>query len=80
VVVFLIGNNSHYKGSISLYAIPLALTDFFQQYMEENQKFTRGDYIELRKIRTNPAELINSYLFQKIEPFLLPFYVRNNHS
>jgi hypothetical protein len=38
------------------------------------QRLTNRDYEEIAKIKQTPSLLNQSYLFKKLEPFLLPFY------
>jgi len=59
---------------LPIYAVSFTLNDFIEQYEEESQKLTDIDYEEIAKIKQNPFLLTKSYLFKKIEPFLLPFY------
>ncbi|MEK6859751.1 MAG: hypothetical protein AABX54_02955 [Nanoarchaeota archaeon] len=75
LVLFLV-RGSH----ISHYCLKFALTDFLEQYKEEQRKLTQRDYKETERIRQNPYLLTKSYLFNKIEPFLLPFYERRRHN
>lgn len=78
MVVFLVGTNSHIKGSLPIYAVSLVLTDFVEQYEQESRTLTTRDYQEIEKIKQNPFSLTDSYLFKRIEPFLLPFYERKH--
>jgi len=78
LIIFLVGTNSHFKGSLPIYALSLALDDFVEQYEEESRTLTDNDYLEIQRLKQNPSLLNQSYLFQKIEPFLLPFYQKNN--
>ena len=74
LVIFLI------KGSyISNYYLSFALTDFLEQYQDELKFLSRQDHLEITKIRQSPERLTKSYLFSKIEPFLLPFYEKGRN-
>ena len=46
-----------------------ALEDFIEE-VQHGKK----DIVEVEKIKRNPSHLTESYLFDQIEPFLLPFY------
>lgn len=78
MIIFLVGTNSHIKGVLSFSGLNDALTDFIEQYEEESQLLTKRDYQEIERIKQNPFSLTNSYLFKKIEPFLLPWYEHRN--
>jgi hypothetical protein len=56
--------------------IDYALNDFIEQSIEELVSLSEQDYREIKKIQTDPYYIVKSYLFDKIEPFLLPFYKR----
>ena len=73
LVIFLI------KGSyISVYCLKFALTDFLEQYEDEQVFLSKQDYSEITKIRKDNLLLTKSYLFKKIEPFLLPYFERKH--
>jgi len=48
-----------------------ALNDFVTN---NTGQLTEQDLREVRLIRQNPTYLIESYLFQRIEPYFLPFF------
>ena len=75
LTIFLIKNSY-----ISFYSINFALTDFLEQYKDENRYLNSRDLLEIENIRRKPKSLKKSYLFKKIEPFLLPFYERRTRS
>jgi hypothetical protein len=77
LIIFLVGTNSHFKGSLPIYTLSFAINDYLEEY--QDLIFLR-DLIELEIIRKNPKHLIKSYLFPEIEPFLLPFYERRRDS
>jgi len=70
LVIFLVGT----KGSLPIFSISYILDDFIEQYEQEFRTITNRDYNEISRIRQNPYLITKSYLFSKIEPFLLPFY------
>ena len=72
LVIFLVGT----KGNLAVFSISYILDDFTQQYEQEFRIITTEDYNELSRIRQNPYLITKSYLFPKIEPFLLPFYIK----
>ncbi len=78
--IFLLQTNSHIKGIISHFALNYALNDFLEQYQEELIFLSNQDYEEVDKIRKNPQSLVESYLFSRIEPFLLPFYEKKKEN
>ena len=75
--IFLVATNDIIKGELSYHSLDLALDDFIEQYFQESKDITIQDISEIANIRSNPDYLVKSYLFEKIEPFLLPFYTRN---
>lgn len=78
LVIFLVETNSHIKGVLPIFSISYILDDFIEQYKEELKTLTKRDYDEISKIRKNPYLITESYLFSRIEPFLLPFYQKRN--
>lgn len=79
MIIFLVGTNSHIKGILPIYAVSLVLDDFVEQYEQESRTLTIRDYQEIERIKQNPFLLTGSYLFKRIEPFIIPFYERNHN-
>jgi hypothetical protein len=75
LVTFLVKNSYLSHNSLSH-----ALNDFLEQYQEELIFLSSQDYKEVSKIKQDPSLLTNSYLFKRIEPFLLPYYEKSKQS
>jgi len=68
LIIFLIRNRR-----LLLTRVSLILDDFLE---EKSDFLSKEDKREIEKIRNNYSSLFSSYLFKKIEPFVLPFYSR----
>ncbi len=74
LIIFLIKSSF-----LNLSQLKYALDDFLEFVKEENSIIlTEHAILEIEKIRRNPNYLKKSYMFELIEPFLLPFYERNS--
>jgi hypothetical protein len=54
--------------------VGLVLDDFVECYNDEGEKISKKDLKEINRLRHAPRDLVKSYLFDKIKPFVLPFY------
>lgn len=51
--------------------------DFCREEPQEVKKLKQKDYRELRRIVEGPERILESYLFERLLPFVLPFYSKN---
>ena len=71
MIIFLIKNSFLHINLVSD-----ALDDFLDSTNDDPsiEELDELDILEIEEIRKNSSLLPNSYLFQRLEPFLLPFY------
>ncbi|MBU0957717.1 MAG: hypothetical protein KKF56_02805 [Nanoarchaeota archaeon] len=64
------------KGStLFLSKVSYVLDDFIE---DKDGTLSNQDHKELNRLRLNPQELTTSYIFNRIEPYILPFYKKED--
>ena len=69
MIIFLVNG-----GWLAVSRVGLVLDDFVECYNEEGKHISEEDLREIDRLRHAPRDLAESYLFEQIKPFVLPFY------